>query len=136
MRGPAYDNLSSFTFRGKVISFRRLIKMYGLTNICSQTYSSGKVHLYTLHKNVQKNNTFLTGLYEDIFYCIAVYFSLFYLHQLFTQLETKNFTYQYKNSIPCLIILFLTTTLEKTHPDCMHPGIHKTLDTCTILAGE
>lgn len=112
MRGPVYDNLSSFIFRGKIISFRRLIKIYGLTNICSQTYSLGKVHLYTLYKNVQKNNIFLTSLYEDVFYCIAVYFPLFCWQQLFTQFETKNFTYQCKNSIPCLIILFLTTTLE------------------------
>lgn len=112
MRGPVYDNLSSLIFRGKNISFRRLIKIYGLTSICPLTYSLGKAHLYTLYKSVQKINIFLISLYEDVFYCIAVYFPLFCLYQLFTQLETENLTCKYKNSIPCLTIPLLTTTLE------------------------
>lgn len=46
----------------------------------SQMYLEEKMQLHTLYKYVQKINVFLISLYEDILYCIAVYFPLFCLH--------------------------------------------------------
>lgn len=83
------------------------------------------MHLYTLHKYVQKINIFLISLYEGIHYCIAMYFPLFCLHQLFTLFEAENFIYQCKNSKLCLVILLLTTSIEP-QPRLHVPVTHET----------